>query len=134
MAMAGMAVLPAWVVPAAGDVQACHHRAHQIALTHQFGRPVAAALDWVTGLADTPVSGRPLEPTEAAVRAEMMLATAVGMGQLGLGDDLWAILGVPPAPAATTDVAWLRGTSATFGWLLGVHARTPLLHDVDVSV
>lgn len=134
--MTGIAVLPAWVQPAAGDVQACHRRAHQLARTHVFARPVAAALDWVTGLHTAPVSGRPLEPTEAAVRAEMMLATAVGMGQDGLGDDLWDILGVPPATAAVTDVTWLRGTSATFGWLLCVHARPPLPlpHDVDVSV
>lgn len=124
--MGTVAVIPDWVTPAAGDIKGCHLRAHELAPNHLAARPIAATLDWVTGDHHTPITARPLEPTEAAARSEMMLATAVLTGQLGLPDDMWTMLAIPPGVAVTADETWLGQASATLGWLLGVHTRPPL--------
>lgn len=113
-----------------GDVGACHHFAARFAEQSRFARAVAATFEWVVGDGDpdivSPVSGRSLAPSERVARAEMMLASAVASGQLGLADDVWSSLKLEPAAAVLTAEDWVNAAAATLGWLLGVHRRPPL--------
>jgi len=124
--MPSLAVIPAWVTPTPRDVQACHERAHSLARYRATTRPIAATLDWAMGNHFSPVSGRWIEPTERAARAEMMLASSVYVSGRGLADDLWAELGIEPAESVTANSAWLASSSATLSWLLGIQGRPPL--------
>jgi hypothetical protein len=126
--LAAVAVVPAWIEVPPEQIRDAHHIAHALASEALEFRPIAATLDWVTGVTRTaPVSGRAGDDrSQPVVRGEMMLSDAVAMGQPELDEAWWRSLGVAPARPITSDVVWARGVSSTAAWLLQVQTRPPV--------
>jgi hypothetical protein len=98
-----IAIIPSWVVRSERQVIDAHYIAYALAQPRAGARyrPVAASIDWVTGVEDAlaPMTLRELEATECAATAEMMLARAVACGDRGLPESLWERLGLTPEGA-----------------------------------
>lgn len=120
--MTAPAVIPPCVVPPAAQVADYHRIAHALAVrTSDVGmRGHAATLNWVTGGQAAPMTERADAPTEAVMRAEMMVAARAAAG-LAVPAGMWAGLGVTPARAVTDSQPWATAVGLALGWLLGVH-------------
>jgi hypothetical protein len=124
-----VAIIPSWVVRSQRQVIDAHYIAYALAQPPAGARyrPVAASIDWLTGVEDAlaPMTLRELEATECAATAEMMLAQAVVCGDRGLPDYLWAKLGLTPEEPWRFDTLWSEMVALTLRWLLEDEQNRP---------
>lgn len=122
------AVVPAWVVPAHQQVVELHYLTYRLVDTvgdvEAGGR--LAAIEWVVGGRQAPVTHRSDTATWEQVRAEAWVALCVAAEATAPIDQDWARLGVSPWPAAVMDVDWAYGAWRTLAWLLGVRPDPPV--------
>ena len=124
-----VAIIPSWVVRSEWQVIDAHYIAYAFAQPGAGARyrPVAASIDWVTGVEDAlaPMTLRELEATGCAATAEMMLAQAVACGDRGLPDSLWEKLGLTPEEPWRFDALWSEMVAVTLRWLLEDEQQRP---------
>ena len=122
------AVIPAWVVPEHHQVVELHYVTHQcfelVGEVEAGGR--LAAVEWVVGGGQAPVTHRRDAATWEQVRAESWVALCVAAKAAAPTEQDWARLGVSPRPAVVEDVDWAYGAWRTLAWLLGVRPDPPV--------
>lgn len=122
-----MPVTPGWVVPSALVVDDAYWIAHGAYLDHRHegGAGIAAAIAWVQGMRNGPITGRDEQPVTAQLaRAEMWAATAaekivsvpppVRHYCAELGVAYWPVpddIGQPWAVAVRSILRWLSGAT-----------------------
>lgn len=125
--MGELAVIPAWVAPAHRSVVDMNHMAyalaHQVDSVHAAGQ--LAAVGWVTGVRDAPVTERADSASWEMVRAESWVALCHAAQAPPPRERDWERLGVAARPVVAGGADFAHGAWRTMAWLLGVHAQPP---------
>jgi hypothetical protein len=118
----GDATIPGWVTPAGRGVRDAHRIAYRLTVQNRDVRAAAvtAAINWVTGGQDAPITQR-RGVTRELVWAEWLLAGSVETG----APMIWPA-DVTPARVVVDSPVWAAGTGAALGWLLGHSEKTPV--------
>lgn len=121
---------PEWVVPSSREVDDAHWLAYRGYVDHGSvaAEGACAALAWVRGGGNGPVTGRDEQPvTEALARAEMWAASAVER-IVSVPPPLERIcgdLGVAYWPPGEVDPGWATGVRVVLRWLYGAPGQKP---------